>query len=348
MSLDREMAVLLEHDYRHRRIGFSMAEDDENIVEVTKDSPLKSRLREGILRVTAWDTEEWLSESLGRPGIHDIRGKVEHFKKLSASVRDGAISDITKAIKRGGSFGDPWLDDSKEAYGGWALADLKVLLKQLSSLGGAKSGVPGPSGVKVPSPGDMEGLRRARFYIPKNIEATVHKAPPGVYVVQWEQHGKLYAVAFTGNREKYDWYNSFRSQDDLDKKAKATIESYKGHADRKEKDRQDTADFQHKYVVGDILYSSWGYDQTNVEFYEVVAITAKSIKVREIAQTSTSNGVGSDNVMPVKGKYIEPATGAKKVRTASDGYGSIKISSSITGFHWDGRPKHRTAFGYGH
>jgi len=155
-------------------------------------------------------------------------------------------------------------------------------------------------------------------------------------------------VAFTGNREKYDWYNSFRSQDDLDKKAKATIESYKGHADRKEKDRQDTADFQHKYVVGDILYSSWGYDQTNVEFYEVVAITAKSIKVREIAQTSTSNGVGSDNVMPVKGKYIEPATGAKKVRTASDGYGSIKISSSITGFHWDGRPKHRTAFGYGH
>ena len=40
---------------------------------------------------------------------------------------------------------------------------------------------------------------------------------------------------------------------------------------------QDQADASHSFRVGDILYSSWGYEQTNVCFYRVMALNGKSM-----------------------------------------------------------------------
>ena len=39
---------------------------------------------------------------------------------------------------------------------------------------------------------------------------------------------------------------------------------------------------KHNIKVGDIFYHSWGYEQTNIDFYQVVAITAKTVSIREI------------------------------------------------------------------
>ena len=32
--------------------------------------------------------------------------------------------------------------------------------------------------------------------------------------------------------------------------------------------------------VGDVLYSSWGYEQTNYNFYEVIAVTKKTVTLK--------------------------------------------------------------------
>lgn len=34
--------------------------------------------------------------------------------------------------------------------------------------------------------------------------------------------------------------------------------------------------------VGTIFYDSWGYEQTNIDFYQVVEVKAKTLKVRAI------------------------------------------------------------------
>jgi len=39
---------------------------------------------------------------------------------------------------------------------------------------------------------------------------------------------------------------------------------------------------QHNIQIGDIFYNSWGYDQTNVDFFQVVSTTTKTITLREI------------------------------------------------------------------
>ena len=58
------------------------------------------------------------------------------------------------------------------------------------------------------------------------------------------------------------------------------------------------------YKVGDLLNYSWGYDQTNQEFAQIVAVGARSVTIREIAGHSIrATGSMSDVVAPVKDHF---------------------------------------------
>jgi len=47
------------------------------------------------------------------------------------------------------------------------------------------------------------------------------------------------------------------------------------------------------FEVGSIIYNSWGYEQTNVSFYQVVKMTKKRITVREISQSMVEGSMYS-------------------------------------------------------
>lgn len=100
--------------------------------------------------------------------------------------------------------------------------------------------------------------------------------------------------------------------------------------------------FVNPFTKGQILYDSWGYEQTNVNFYEVVELKGKTITVREIAQDRNHNhSFMSGTTMPVKGEFI--GNEIKKVIQVRcyDG----KISTSIKGMYtWDGKPKHYSSY----
>ena len=44
-------------------------------------------------------------------------------------------------------------------------------------------------------------------------------------------------------------------------------------------------EYDHGFKVGDILYMSWGYEQTNLDFFKVVAVTEKSVRLVEVKMT---------------------------------------------------------------
>ena len=98
--------------------------------------------------------------------------------------------------------------------------------------------------------------------------------------------------------------------------------------------------------VGDILYSSWGYDQTNIDFYEIVSATPKSVQIRPLEDKIVREGRGSDEVVPVPGKYTGPPK-RKKIKVYN-GKPLIDLNSYSSAYLWDGRPKHQTSAGYGH
>ena len=66
---------------------------------------------------------------------------------------------------------------------------------------------------------------------------------------------------------------------------------------------------QHEFKIGDCLYQSWGYDQTNIDFFEVVEVLPKSVKIRPISQlmVKDSGGFMCENVTPDYGNHTGEA-----------------------------------------
>ena len=65
--------------------------------------------------------------------------------------------------------------------------------------------------------------------------------------------------------------------------------------------------FENPYKVGDILHHSWGYDQTNCDFYQIVEVKKASVVLRKIGTKSVpgSESFMSDSRLPEKDAFIE-------------------------------------------
>jgi hypothetical protein len=95
---------------------------------------------------------------------------------------------------------------------------------------------------------------------------------------------------------------------------------------------------------GDIFVSSWGYEQTNVDFYRVVepAAYGKFAKLQKIAKKM----VDSSGYSSMAGKCVADLDSpggeifSKKVLGQKYGAPSFKFSSYSYASKWDGREKY--------
>lgn len=128
----------------------------------------------------------------------------------------------------------------------------------------------------------------------------------------------------------------------------ATIRSQRAEA--KALKSQERKDYVPDISVGDVYVSSWGYDQTNVNWYQITAVssTGKSVIVRQIESDVVSSGQGTDMVMPVKNNFTRHAPIKCIPQKGYKGEPSLRISTSQTARKWDGKPQHATSWGYGH
>jgi len=123
---------------------------------------------------------------------------------------------------------------------------------------------------------------------------------PGYFVVTVFQGRSLKPYA------NYTYQNMQKAGEAIDK----FINNIKEYKARKEKNRAERkviakTSFE-KINVGDIFYSSWGYDQTNINFYQVIEKKAASVIAREIGEKIVpgSEGFMSENVVPDKDRFI--------------------------------------------
>lgn len=125
--------------------------------------------------------------------------------------------------------------------------------------------------------------------------------------------------------------------------------------------------------VGDFFVASWGYEQTNIDFYKVVGLTPKGVKI-QAWQSAQIDGKGSpyqDAVIPGDGARTvrdhsactsgmdfwerqaavveRPApVETKRLNTAGGWKASVKINSFAWAYKWDGSTQYATAVGFGH
>lgn len=104
--------------------------------------------------------------------------------------------------------------------------------------------------------------------------------------------------------------------------------------------------------VGDILYSSWGYDQTNIEFFKVVKTSEFSVWIQKVgSEVVAITGWAHQDVIPTDSSTYEvknwDAPGYStnvypikrhKIQQSYSGYG-VSLNSYAAAFLWDGKPK---------
>ena len=147
------------------------------------------------------------------------------------------------------------------------------------------------------------------------------------------------AMGFSGKKSTPDFHFVFKTMDarnDYICKYENNIRAYnKAKEDRKDKRMAPTT-----LKAGDILYASWGYEQTNIDFYEVTKVIGKrTVEIREIACEVIDPEFDRGHKIPVPGKFIGKPE--KKVVRNGD---TISITSYASAYRYDGSPKYFSTY----
>lgn len=189
-------------------------------------------------------------------------------------------------------------------------------------------------------------------YLPKDSASLTLRvdAPDGLEIWVWEEGYKgdpIYvAIAWAGKAAKPLWSYRYRDEGQRERQIQDTIQYYRALVDAKRKRQEERKLFQHGLQIGDILVASWGYDQTQNNWFQVVDLYGKAIGIREIESKVVSRSTGADMSVGVPNRFKGPLL--KKIPQGSSDNVRVKIHSSATAYKWDGKPKYETAWGYGH
>lgn len=159
----------------------------------------------------------------------------------------------------------------------------------------------------------------ARFSLTQDQQIAAHipavrqvvkskKSPAVVYLYTSERDGKPSAMAFYGKAGKPAFWCRFR---DAERRA-AYVANWLKACDERAAYKADTrakrAAYVHDVKPGDIFRSSWGYDQTNIDYYQCVRlIGSHMMEVREIQQQSEETLSMQGKCVPAPGQWATEA-----------------------------------------
>lgn len=159
-------------------------------------------------------------------------------------------------------------------------------------------------------------------YIPAGSIAVNYPAVNAVAYLYGPKERPL-AICFSGKRNRPDMHFSYKSEEARLLSIAKWADGLQRAVDFKAERQAEKRAFVHSLKVGDILRCSWGYDQTNIDFFEVVKVCGKAVVIREIASTGEYNGAQmTGECVPVPGKFI----GEEKRKLVKQG-NSVKIYS---------------------
>jgi hypothetical protein len=168
--------------------------------------------------------------------------------------------------------------------------------------------------------------------IPEDAHAIEHAW--GV-VYQYCSGTALCAIAYRGKRSKADWHHSFRSEERRTEAVRSFFQLLDASAAFKAKRKAERSQ-RHTLQVGAIVYNSWGYDQTNVDFYEVVKTTPHFVWLQPLGAETTETGLMQGRKSAIAGQRFGETT--KHQVSDFGGAHSIHFKHG-SGSVWDGKPK---------
>jgi hypothetical protein len=155
-------------------------------------------------------------------------------------------------------------------------------------------------------------------------------------------NGKAYGLAFAGTAGPPSYDSASRSLERAIEAARAFLDGRRAHAERVAKRRIERTAYQTNLQVGTVLRSMWGYDQTNVDYYQVVEVSPsrKTVKIRPIAARSVD---GEHYMTGSCWPLADHFTGPAKVHRVSQG-DCVRLTSYSSASPWEPKADHWTAY----
>lgn len=186
--------------------------------------------------------------------------------------------------------------------------------------------------------GASKEQRISARYIPKGSAKVALKDGTAV-VYLYAAKDKLFAIGYQGTASKSSFHYAYRSEENR----RNAVNQFFANVQATSKRRSDAAKARNNepctLTVGTILHTSWGYDQTNVDFYVVTRIVGKrTVYVRPIAGDYESTGYLCGRTWPAMPIQF---TGEETKHIARGSYLTINgHSASPT----DGRDLHTSSY----
>lgn len=175
---------------------------------------------------------------------------------------------------------------------------------------------------------ERRALRKVGYGIPADAVRDERSGDDGE-AFTFGRAGALYAIVFRGSAGKCEWYYRFRDEASRSERIRMFFKSIEEWKARKAKDKAERAAAPRGMDVGDVLRSTWGYDQTNVDYYEVTKLVGNKnmVEIRPIcAESKEDVGWMRGTCVPVPGKY----KGEPMLKVARNGSVSLTSYSSAS------------------
>lgn len=142
------------------------------------------------------------------------------------------------------------------------------------------------------------------------------------------------AAIFFKRDKKPSYHYSFNNELQRDEFILQRKKSADNDAKRAELSKQKAIEEAEKMNIGTILYSDWGYEQTNIDFYIIVERSGVSVTLQEIGGIRKYSSDMSGTVTPDTTKKI-----GEPFKKRINKYGNISLTSFFGAYLYDGKPK---------
>lgn len=132
---------------------------------------------------------------------------------------------------------------------------------------------------------------------PGDLKVNDKNSTAVVYIGENAQ-GKPTGVFYTGRRKKPNQAFYYRSREQLRLAVDRFFESQAKIEELRKPNKR-------ALKVGDVLVSCWGYDQTNIDYYQVTDLVGKTmVEITEIASERSHDGQDHGECSPMLDKFI--------------------------------------------
>lgn len=149
--------------------------------------------------------------------------------------------------------------------------------------------------------------------------------------------GTPYAIGYAGTAYNPAFHLRFQSDAGRSAYVAKWLQAHRESIQQRKARRTEKKTAHHELKLDDIVYSSWGYDQTNVNFYQVVrVVSAKTVEVRRLQQDTTETGFMCGRTTARKNQFWDDAPTLSK---RAKGVRILSITSSGgSASKWEGQP----------